>query len=48
MGYFECAPSSILRKHIPTKGNEFTLEIRVTLSHRFHKGLTAVAYAILP
>jgi len=37
---------SIIDNHIRTKGNEFTLDVRITLSSCFHKDLAAVAHDI--
>jgi len=37
---------SIIDNHIRTKGNEFILEVRITLSSCFHKDLVAVAHDI--
>jgi hypothetical protein len=44
MGYFHVLPPSILRGHIPMKGNEFTLRDQNHLSHGFHEDLAAVAH----
>ena len=43
MGCFDVLRPLIVRGHVPTKGNEVTFEIRITVSRRFHEGLTAVA-----
>lgn len=44
--YFHILHPLILDGRISMKGNEFTCEIRVTLSHRFHKDRAAVVYDI--
>ena len=36
----------ILNGRIPTKGNEFTIEVSITLSRCFQKDLAAVGYDI--
>jgi hypothetical protein len=41
--YFHVLHPSILNGRIPTKGNEFTFEVGITLSSCFHKDLAAVA-----
>ena len=43
MGCFDVLRPLIVKGHISTKGNEVTFETRITVSRRFHEGLTAVA-----